>query len=61
MSSHDSRLDDLADAVLQNIHDREALIERLEKVHTKDAQDVVFVSRSYCMEFTMHLWALSRQ
>ena len=37
MSSHDSRLDDLADAVLQNIHDREALIERLEKVHTKDA------------------------
>ena len=38
MSYHQgSRLDDLADVVLQNIHDRETLIERLEKVHTKDA------------------------
>lgn len=37
MSSHGSRLDDNADAILQNIHDREALIERLEKVHTTDA------------------------
>ena len=37
MSHRSSRLDNLADAILQNIHDREALIERLEKVHTKDA------------------------